>query len=106
MWEAFRLYTRYFEYRQVNRNLFKKFTASEADLKPALLDGFPGVLPQVSSTGLLTSFLGIIQKPPLGEKSFSVHQVAKEKPVGRAGFFFFHFQLTRITIRKKTFKKM
>lgn len=46
VWEAFRLYARYFEYRQNNRNLFKKFSASEYDIKIALQDGFPGVLPQ------------------------------------------------------------
>jgi hypothetical protein len=45
VWEAFRLYARYFEYRQTNYNMFKKFTASEHDIKVALLDGFPGVLP-------------------------------------------------------------
>ena len=43
--EAFKLYARYFEYRQHNKNLFKKFYASEPGIKEALFDGFPGVLP-------------------------------------------------------------
>ena len=45
------MYARYFDYRQNNRNLFKKFSASETDIKIALLDGFPGVLPQVDHHG-------------------------------------------------------
>ena len=49
--EAFRLYTRYFEYRQNNKNLFKKFEASEAGIKDALLDGLPGVLPGTDHRG-------------------------------------------------------
>ena len=44
VYEAFRLYARYFAYRQQNPNLFKKFHASETNMKNALLDGFPGVL--------------------------------------------------------------
>ncbi|CAH1776262.1 unnamed protein product [Owenia fusiformis] len=49
--EAFRLYARYFEYRQHNKNLFKKFHASEPGIKEALYDGFPGVLPQTDHNG-------------------------------------------------------
>ena len=45
IYDAFRLYARYFEYRAQNRNLFKKFSAAEKDIKSALMDGFPGVLP-------------------------------------------------------------
>lgn len=43
--EAFKLYTRYFEYRQENSNLFRKFQAAEPSIKEALFDGLPGVLP-------------------------------------------------------------
>lgn len=49
--EAFRLFTRYFEYRQTNKNLFKKFQASESGIKEALLDGLPGVLPGTDHRG-------------------------------------------------------
>ena len=49
--EAFRLYTRYFEYRQHNHNLFKNFQASETGIKEALLDGLPGVLPGTDHRG-------------------------------------------------------
>ncbi|XP_067667825.1 clavesin-2-like [Haliotis asinina] len=44
--EAFKLYARYFEYRQNNPNLFKRFQASEPGVKEALYDGLPGVLPE------------------------------------------------------------
>ncbi|XP_076084837.1 clavesin-2-like [Mytilus galloprovincialis] len=43
--EAFKLYGRYFEFRQDNPDIFKKFQASEPGIKDALLDGLPGVLP-------------------------------------------------------------
>ncbi|KAL8578429.1 hypothetical protein ACOMHN_014928 [Nucella lapillus] len=49
--EAFRLFARYFEYRQTNKNLFKKFEASESGIKDALLDGLPGVLPGTDHRG-------------------------------------------------------
>ncbi|XP_074656075.1 clavesin-2-like [Tubulanus polymorphus] len=49
--ETFKLYARYFEYRQTNRNLFRKFHASEPGIKSALFDGFPGVLPQTDHYG-------------------------------------------------------
>ncbi len=51
VYEAFRLYARYFEYRQHNQNLFKKFHAAETHIKNALLDGFPGVLNQTDQYG-------------------------------------------------------
>lgn len=43
--EAFKLFGRYFEFRQDNPEVFKKFQASETGIKDALLDGLPGVLP-------------------------------------------------------------
>ncbi|XP_064652168.1 clavesin-2-like [Lineus longissimus] len=49
--ESFKLYARYFEYRQINRNLFKKFHAGEPGVKAALFDGFPGVLPLTDHFG-------------------------------------------------------
>ena len=49
--ESFKLYARYFEYRQKNLNLFKKFYATEPCIKTALCDGFPCVLPDQDSCG-------------------------------------------------------
>ncbi|CAI9740231.1 clavesin-2-like isoform X2 [Octopus vulgaris] len=49
--EAFRLYGRYFEYRQENSNLFRKFQAAEPSIKEALFDGLPGVLPHYDHFG-------------------------------------------------------
>ncbi|XP_064597766.1 clavesin-2-like [Liolophura sinensis] len=49
--DAFRLLSRYFEYRQSNKNLFKKFFAAEPSIKEALLDGLPGVLPHSDHFG-------------------------------------------------------
>ncbi|KAI0207689.1 Clavesin-2 [Lamellibrachia satsuma] len=49
--ESFKLYARYFEYRQKNLNLFKKFYATEPCIKTALCDGFPCVLPDKDSCG-------------------------------------------------------
>lgn len=48
---AFNLYCQYFQYRQKNRTIFKTFQASEIGIKQALLDGFPGVLPQPDHYG-------------------------------------------------------
>ncbi|UYV61507.1 CLVS1 [Cordylochernes scorpioides] len=48
---TFKLYTQYFVYRQRNNKLFLGFQASEGDIKQALLDGFPGVLPQPDQHG-------------------------------------------------------
>ncbi|KAJ8322286.1 hypothetical protein KUTeg_000757 [Tegillarca granosa] len=49
--EAFKLLAQYFEYRQNNPNLFKKFQASETGIKDALFDGLPGVLPNQDHYG-------------------------------------------------------
>ncbi|XP_021376060.1 clavesin-2-like isoform X1 [Mizuhopecten yessoensis] len=49
--EAFKLFARYFEFRQDNTNLFKKFQASEPGIKDALYDGLPGVLPNLDHFG-------------------------------------------------------
>ncbi|ESO85290.1 hypothetical protein LOTGIDRAFT_179489 [Lottia gigantea] len=49
--ETFKLYARYFEYRQNNKNLFKGFQASEKGVKEALNDGLPGVLPNCDYRG-------------------------------------------------------
>ena len=51
VYEAFKLYAQYFEYRIHNENLFKKFQAAEPGIKAALLDGFPGVLDQSDHYG-------------------------------------------------------
>ncbi|XP_067145251.1 clavesin-2-like [Centruroides vittatus] len=48
---AFNLYIQYFQYRQRNKSLFRSFNASETGIKQALLDGFPGVLPQPDQHG-------------------------------------------------------
>ena len=39
---AFKLYSRYFEYRQQNSSVFKNFSSSEPQVKAALNDAFPG----------------------------------------------------------------
>ncbi|KAG1677098.1 Clavesin-2 [Nymphon striatum] len=49
--EAFALYGRYFEFRQLNPKLFHCFNAAESDIKQALLDGFPGMLPTCDENG-------------------------------------------------------
>ena len=49
--EAFKLFGRYFEYRQNNPNLFSNFQASEKCIKEALYDGIPGVLESCDSSG-------------------------------------------------------
>ena len=49
--EAFKLFGRYFEYRQNNPNLFSNFQASEKCIKEALYDGIPGVLENCDSSG-------------------------------------------------------
>ncbi|KAL5014873.1 hypothetical protein ScPMuIL_009143 [Solemya velum] len=51
IFESFKLYARYFAYRQENLNLFRKFHASEPSIKEALLDGLPGVLPRCDHFG-------------------------------------------------------
>ncbi|NXU55274.1 CLVS1 protein, partial [Turnix velox] len=42
--EAFRLLAQYFQYRQLNLDMFKNFKADDPGIKRALTDGFPGVL--------------------------------------------------------------
>uniref|UniRef100_A0A7M4FN51 Clavesin-1 n=1 Tax=Crocodylus porosus TaxID=8502 RepID=A0A7M4FN51_CROPO len=42
--EAFRLLAQYFQYRQLNLDMFKNFKADDPGIKRALIDGFPGVL--------------------------------------------------------------
>jgi len=42
--EAFKLFGRYFEYRQNHPNIFKDFNTSEQCVKEALFDGIPAVL--------------------------------------------------------------
>ena len=42
--EAFKLFGRYFEYRQNHSNIFKDFNTSEQCVKEALFDGIPAVL--------------------------------------------------------------
>ncbi|XP_076306745.1 clavesin-2-like isoform X2 [Tachypleus tridentatus] len=49
--KAFSLYTQYFVYRQKHPSLFKSFNASDLGIKQALLDGFPGVLPNPDHQG-------------------------------------------------------
>jgi hypothetical protein len=51
LFESFKLYARYFEYRQINDSIFKKFYATEPSIKAALMDGFPGVLPHTDQYG-------------------------------------------------------
>uniref|UniRef100_A0A8C6ZVX0 CRAL/TRIO N-terminal domain-containing protein n=1 Tax=Nothoprocta perdicaria TaxID=30464 RepID=A0A8C6ZVX0_NOTPE len=40
--EAFRLLAQYFQYRQLNLDMFKNFKADDPGIKRALTDGFPG----------------------------------------------------------------
>uniref|UniRef100_A0A8C9UNT0 CRAL/TRIO N-terminal domain-containing protein n=1 Tax=Spermophilus dauricus TaxID=99837 RepID=A0A8C9UNT0_SPEDA len=42
--DAFRLLAQYFQYRQLNLDMFKNFKADDPGIKRALIDGFPGVL--------------------------------------------------------------
>uniref|UniRef100_A0A8C5WFM8 Clavesin 1 n=1 Tax=Leptobrachium leishanense TaxID=445787 RepID=A0A8C5WFM8_9ANUR len=42
--EAFRLLAQYFQYRQLNLDMFKNLKADDPGIKRALMDGFPGVL--------------------------------------------------------------
>uniref|UniRef100_A0A8C0IR35 Clavesin-1 n=1 Tax=Chelonoidis abingdonii TaxID=106734 RepID=A0A8C0IR35_CHEAB len=42
--DAFRLLAQYFQYRQLNLDMFKNFKADDPGIKRALTDGFPGVL--------------------------------------------------------------
>ncbi|WAR16131.1 CLVS2-like protein [Mya arenaria] len=42
--EAFKLFGRYFEYRQNHPNIFKDFNTAEHSVKEALFDGIPAVL--------------------------------------------------------------
>ena len=51
VFEAFKLYAQYFQYRITNENVFKKFSATEPGIKAALLDGFPGVLDKPDPDG-------------------------------------------------------
>ena len=48
---AFRLYCRYFEFRQNHEKLFQNFEASQSSIKNSLLDGFPGVLSEKDHHG-------------------------------------------------------
>lgn len=49
--EAFKLLSRYFEYRQNNKILFDKFQACEPGVQHALSDSLPGVLPKTDHYG-------------------------------------------------------
>ncbi|XP_062576140.1 clavesin-2-like [Saccostrea cucullata] len=49
--EAFKLFARYFEFRQNNPSLFKNFNASEPGIKASLYDGIPSVLPNCDPQG-------------------------------------------------------
>ena len=51
LFESFKLYARYFEYRQHNSSIFKRFCATECGIKQALLDGFPGVVAEPDQYG-------------------------------------------------------
>ena len=51
VFEAFKLFSRYFEYRQQNKYLFKNFVATERGVKNALQDGFPGVIDSTDHYG-------------------------------------------------------
>ncbi|KAK2092923.1 Clavesin-1 [Saguinus oedipus] len=42
--DAFRLLAQYFQYCQLNLDMFKNFKADDPGIKRALIDGFPGVL--------------------------------------------------------------
>ncbi|XP_006822515.1 clavesin-2-like [Saccoglossus kowalevskii] len=42
--EAFKVYARYFEYRQHNKLMFTNFSTSDPEIRQALIDGFPSVL--------------------------------------------------------------
>lgn len=49
--EAFKLFGRYFEYRQTYPNIFKDFNTSEQGVKEALYDGIPAVLENTDHFG-------------------------------------------------------
>uniref|UniRef100_A0A674K3W1 Clavesin-1 n=1 Tax=Terrapene triunguis TaxID=2587831 RepID=A0A674K3W1_9SAUR len=49
--DAFRLLAQYFQYRQLNLDMFKNFKADDPGIKRALIDGFPGVLEKCDHYG-------------------------------------------------------
>ncbi|KAJ7395624.1 Clavesin-1 [Pitangus sulphuratus] len=78
--EAFRLLAQYFQYRQLNLEMFKNFKADDPGIKRALTDGFPGVLENRDHCGrkilLLFAANWDQSRPQIDEtnKPFSVHE--------------------------------
>ncbi|XP_070534833.1 clavesin-2-like [Ptychodera flava] len=50
-YEAFRLYARYYEYRQIHKAIFQEFSVSNPEMYQALMDGFPAVLDNTDHFG-------------------------------------------------------